>query len=55
MEEKICIRLDLEGKEAQGFAKLREFRGLSINTELLRLIIKEAEEKMRKDIEKREV
>lgn len=44
-EEKICIRLDLEGQEAKGFSALRKCRGLTNNTELVRLLIREAEEK----------
>ena len=44
-EEKICIRLDIEGREAKAFETLRKYRGLTNNTELVRLLIREAQEK----------
>lgn len=45
MEDEISIRLDLEGEEAQKFSQLKKCRGLKSNTELVRLLINEAEKK----------
>ena len=45
MEEKICIRLDFEGEDASAFQQLRKKRGLTQNTELIRLLIREAEDR----------
>jgi len=44
-EEKVSIRLDLEGEEAKNFLNLRNKRGLSISKELVRQLIKEAVDK----------
>lgn len=40
----INIRLTFEGKDAEKFKKLMQKRGFTIATELLRVLIKEAEE-----------
>ncbi|MEM2911601.1 MAG: hypothetical protein QW146_03765 [Candidatus Bathyarchaeia archaeon] len=39
---KICIRVDLTGKDADDFLALKEKRGLKNNSELIRQLIKEA-------------
>jgi len=39
----INMLLTLDGKEAENFERLRENRGLKNNTELLRLLVREAE------------
>ena len=49
-EEKIQIRLDLEGELAEKFKIVKREKGLENNTDLLRLLITEAF----KEIEKKE-
>jgi len=41
-EQIVRIRLDLEGEDAKRFLKLKEKRGLKNNSELVRLVLKEA-------------
>lgn len=43
--ETVRIRLDLVGKEATRFVALRNKRGLTQHTQLVRQLLKEAEEK----------
>ena len=43
--EKVSIRLDLNGEEATKFVALRDKRGLTQNTQLVRQLLKEAQEK----------
>ena len=46
MEDKIVnIRMKLEGEEATQFLKLKDRRGLRNGTELIRQVLKEAEDK----------
>ena len=44
-QERFSLRLDLVGQEAVDFAALKKSRGLKQHTELMRLLIQEAEEK----------
>lgn len=45
-ELKICLRVDLEGKITDEFNRIKEDRGITINSELVRLLIKEAAKKL---------
>jgi len=40
-DEKVTIRLDLEGESAQIFNKVKNARGVANNTELVRILLKE--------------
>jgi antitoxin component of RelBE/YafQ-DinJ toxin-antitoxin module len=45
----VRIRLDLHGKEANQFLRLLKKRGLTINTQLIRQLLKEAQERELED------
>lgn len=45
MEEIVNIRLELSGEDAKRFTALKEKRGLKNNSELVRQILKEAQER----------
>jgi len=48
--ETVRIRLDLVGDEATRFVALKEKRGLTQNTQLVRQLLKEAQEKELKEV-----
>ena len=43
--DKVNVRLELSGEEATKFVALRDKRGLTQNTQLVRQLLKEAQEK----------
>lgn len=45
MEEIVNIRLELSGEEAKKFTALKDKRGLKNNSEVVRQLLKEAEER----------
>jgi hypothetical protein len=44
-ENIIHIRIDLSGEDAKQFVKLRKKRGLTYNSELFRVLVKEAQDR----------